>query len=223
MAAAYSSYEKKKERIKLTLQWTKNTKVKAFKSTNGWPDNHVKKCIFIGMVRVPWKLFHMTASFILYVKSKRVKIQRTSLPWSETFNAATISASHFGFLISDYFSPLLPLCGKHWSHPLSCPSKLLNRISNLSRRSVTAVWPSPSGFFFLVRSSLAEIVDCGRAGVCPANERNFLYWRTESRRKRRGTEMVSESSEYPIQYSHVGSPTAWKVSKATFTSHYFYY
>lgn len=162
------------------------------------------------MERVPWKLFHMTASFILYVKSKRVKIQRTSLPWSETFNAATISASHFGFLISDYFSPLLPLCGKHWSHPLSCPSKPLNRISNLSHRSVTAVWPSPSGFFFLVRSSLAEIVDCGRAGVCPANERNFLYWRTESRRKRRGTEMVSESSEYPIQYSHVGSPTGFK-------------
>lgn len=218
MAAAYSSYEKKK-RIKLTLQWTKNTKVKAFKckTQNQWVT--WQSCEKVHLYRNG----DDCASFIPYVKSKRVKIQRTSLPWSETFNAATISASHFGFLISDYFSPLLPLCGKHRSHPLSCPSKLLNRISNLSRRSVTAVWPSPSGVFFLVRSSLAEIVDCGRAGVCPANERNFLYWRTESRRKRRGTEMVSESSEYPIQYSHVGSPTAWKVSKATFTSHYFYY
>lgn len=141
-----------KNRIKLTLQWTKNTKVKAFKckTQNQWVTS--QSCEKVHLYRngeSPLKTFsHDCGSFILYVKSKRVKIQRTSLPWSETFNAATISASHFGFLISDYFSPLLPLCGKHWSHPLSCPSKLLNRISNLSRRSVTAVWPSPSGFFF---------------------------------------------------------------------------
>lgn len=214
---------KKKKRIKWTLQWTKNTKVKAFKckTQNQWVT--WQSCIFIGMERVPWKLFHMTvhllsctwrANVLKYRELLCREVKLSMQPLSRLLILAswslTIFPHSFLFVVNTEVTPL------------SCPSKLLNRISNLSRRSVTAVWPSPSGVF-LVRSSLAEIVDCGRAGVCPANERNFLYWRTESRRKRRRTEMVSESSEYPIQYSHVGSPTAWKVSKATFTSHYFYY